>query len=374
MRLTAPTDALRAAVKACGPAISGRPHMPILAGVRLLTTNDALSLRAFDGDTDIATVLNARVGTPGETLVSHRLLGQVLAATRAATVTLVVDGTRLAVTAGRAEWRLPVMTITHYPASPEPVRAVGSVDGEAFRDAVERVTSAAATIPALDLPLHVTCVNLDVDDVTLVSTDKYQLHTATLPLKRASEDATPYVLIPAERLAAIARSLTGDTVNVHLSPKRAAFSDDVTTVSTSLATSTSGDWVQWRTLFTGLADGHRYVFDRDDLVTALKQAVLVADQQEGNGARHITLTVGREEALIQTLGNQDGDAVVPCPVTGYDQDEPLTWVVNGDFLISGVLAADTDPVQLTQRSPKHPVGLGPVDQPPTQIVMPIRGT
>jgi len=46
--------------------------------------------------------------------------------------------------------------------------------------------------------------------------------------------------------------------------------------------------------------------------------------------------------------------------------------VSADFLLAAIAAADTDPIQFTQKSAKAPVGIGAPKEPATQIIMPIR--
>lgn len=373
MQVTAPTDALRAAVKACAPAISGRPHMPILGGALVTAQDGLVTVRGFDTETDIVATVNARIDEPGTVLVSHRLLGQILSVATAPTVGLQAEGKWLTVTAGRAEWRLPLMTADAYPASPLNGSWLGSVDGKEFRDAVERVAPGASNLVSPDLLLHTVYLGFNEDTLDLVATDKYRLHTAVLPFKRVSEDATPFVNVPADKLASIAHSLTGDQVTLGVNQNRLSLTDGTTAVSTSLAALKGDTWVNWQQLFQGIKpdESHVYSFDRDDILTAIKQAVLIADVQEGK-ARHVTIAIGTEDAVITAVSAHDGDSSIPIPVKGYDGDTPLEWVTNAEYLTGVIQAANCDPVQFTQKTPKMPIGVGSVDESPTQIVMPIR--
>jgi DNA polymerase-3 subunit beta len=348
--------------------------MPILAGVHLDGADGVLSTRAFDHETNVVSKLAVKVETPGVALVSHRLLTQVLSVATTATVDLVLEDTRLRLVSGRAAWRLPLMTVDAYPLPLGTVAPLGDVDGEEFHAAVERVVTAASYDGVtLDIPLHATYLGLNVDTLTLVATDKYQMHTAVVPFRRSSEDATPFVLVPAGRLHAVTRTLTDGRVTVGVSENRLSLADGTTAVTTALAAAKGGTWVNWQALFTGFTSDktHRYQFNRDELLTTLKQAATLADVQASK-ARHVTLTITTADALVQAASGVDGDAAVPLATTGYDAPEPLVWTVNADYLTSAVHAADADPVQFTQQSPKHPVGIGPVGEPATQSVMPIR--
>lgn len=373
MHFTCPTNTLAAGVKTCSPAISGRPKAPILGGVLVTTEDGSVSLRAFDYETDIVTTVDARINAPGTVLVSHRLLTQILSVAAAATVTLEQEDNRLTVTAGRATWRLPLMHDDAFPTRPVGVGALGEVAGELFRDAVDRVAVAAHDTPAVDLPLNVVHVGFGPDTLDLVATDKYRIHTARIPWTRKEEPGAPFVLVEASRLAAIARNLTDSPVQVGSDLNRLSLTDEHTTVTTSLAAAKDGKWVGWQNLFALNPDDLvSYRFDRAELLTAIKQAVTLTDVQAHDRGRHITLTITDTEALIRGASAYDGDSAIPCPVDGFTGSEALEWTANAEYLIQAVTAADTDTVQLAQRGPKHPVAVGPPDEPATQIVMPIR--
>lgn len=374
MHVTCPTSALALGVKACAPAISGKPAMPILAGV-LITAGDetdTVTLRGFDYEVEVTTRVNARVEASGVALVSHRLLSQILAVCTAPTVNLTVEDGRLTVAAGKAVWRLPLMTADAFPASPGPLPTVGTVDTQAFTDAVERVAPAASDKVSIDIPLHAIYLGFG-DTLDVVATDKYRLHTALIPWDRTATDSPEFVLTPAAKLLAVVKGLTGDTVTLGASDNRLSLTDGTTVVTTALSTSRGGGWVQWRPLFDGINPdtGVTYVFDRDDLTTAIKQAVTVADVTD-TGARHLILTVTTEEMLVRAVSDHSGNSAVPCPVADYTGAEPLEWTVAADFLLAAIVAADTDPVQFTQKSAKMPVGIGAPKEPATQIAMPIR--
>lgn len=374
MHVTCPTSALASGVKACAPAISGKPAMPILAGVLVTAGDDTdtVVLRGFDYEAEVTTRVNARVEAPGVALVSHRLLSQILSVCTAPTVTLTLGDGRLTVSAGKAVWRLPLMTADAFPASPGPLPTVGTVDTKVFMDAVERVAPAAHDKVGVDIPLHAIHLGFG-DTLDIVATDKYRLHTAILPWERASEDGPEFVLTPAAKLLAVTRGLTGDGVTLGASDTRLSLTDGTTTITTALATSRGGGWVKWRPLFDGINPdtGVTYVLDRDDLTTTIKQAATIADVTD-TGARHLLLTVDADELLVRAVSDHSGDSAVPCPLTDYTGTEPMEWVVSADFLLAAVTAADTDPVQFTQKSAKMPVGIGAPKHPATQIAMPIR--
>lgn len=373
MHVTAPTDALRAAVKACAAAVSAKPTNPVLAGVHLTASEDGpLTLRGFDYETEVTAAVNVRTTEPGAALVSHRLLTQILTVASAATVDLGVDSGRLVVTAGRATWRLPLLHADDYPNPTVPVAASGTVAADAFRDAVDTAASAAKDTPTVDPALHVVGLELG-DQLAVVGTDSYRLHSTILDWDNTSQD-TVTVLVPAQKLLTMVKALdpgeaTMFTWGVGSDGNRVTVTDGATTLTTSLVSAGSG-WVTWRNHLSRVNSTTPivYVFDRAELLTAVKQAVPVAERLDKQ-TRHIALHVRPGECTVAAASAEDGDSSIPVSVE-YEGD-PLRVTVNAEYLTTALNGLGHDRVQFAQAQPKSPLGLGGPKQPATHVVMPI---
>jgi len=369
MRVTAPTDALRSAVKACQAAVAMKSTQPSLAGVYLSIDDTVLRLRTFDYETEVTAAVNSRVDEPGEALVSWRLLSSILAVATGVTVTLELDGSRMVVKAGKATWRMPLLRHEDFPDTTTIPDPLGVVDIAEFRNAVETAAAAAKDTATVDPALHVVCLEFDAAHPTLavIGTDGYRLHTAQLQWTALRDPATPFVLVPAAKLLVIVKGLTGDQVTLGADGNRVSFSDGQTAITSSLVAAERG-WVKWADYFARVGADPKliYTFDRDELLGAIKQAVPVAERLDSK-ARHVVLTVSAGECVVTAESSEDGDSSIPIPAT-YDGD-PFYVTTNADYLVAAVTGIESGNVQFVQDTPKKPMGLGWPKEPPTHIVM-----
>jgi DNA polymerase-3 subunit beta len=176
-----------------------KPGNPVLAGV-LLRAGESLSLQACDYETfGSAAMVGAVVHEPGTAVVSARLLAEVAKVIPAkAEVTLLADGSRMAVTAGRSRWALPELDPEAWPHFPVAPGSLGTVDGAEFGRALDRVLPAVSNDEARRVLTGVR-VEFAPETVSLVATDTYRLARATIPWDGGQEDVSS-LIVPAEML------------------------------------------------------------------------------------------------------------------------------------------------------------------------------
>src|SRR5690606_19464470 len=146
-------DVLAEAVTWTARTLPTRPPAPGLAGVRLEAAADGtLTLSTFDYEVSARSEVAAEVDEPGTVLVSGRLRAESSRALPGKPVDVVLDGTRVNVTCGSSRFTLLTMPVEDYPALPEMPAHAGSVDADAFAEAISQVTIAAGrdeTLPLL---------------------------------------------------------------------------------------------------------------------------------------------------------------------------------------------------------------------------------
>jgi DNA polymerase III subunit beta len=378
MIVTVPTDALRDGLKACAAAVSGRPTIPLLAGVLLTVeaqdqdpmaeASQPLVLRTFDHETDIIARVNARVDDASEpvALPSHRLLTVIAASAGGKTITLTTEGARLVVTSGRAEWKLPLMHHNDFPPRLDVPEPTGDMSGQALRAAVEQVAVASGDTPEQCQWISVERRSgANVGTLEMAATDRYRLHTAVVPVKWAQLPDVE-VRVSARKLSAVVKPLDHDVVGIGWTGNLLSLHTDRVTVTTALAAD-GGTWIPWRTQFERIT-GDPMVFDAADLIDALKQAALVVEED----AAQVTVNVDGTECLIHATEGGGGDSAIPVDVKYDGPGTHLT--VNSRFLTDAIDAAAPEggEVQITQKSSGQPLGIGLAGQPATHIVMPMR--
>jgi DNA polymerase-3 subunit beta len=137
-------DVLVEAVAFAARMLQARPTSQVLSGMRLVADANSLQISVFDHDVSAQTDVVANVDQSGTTLVSGRLLNEIIGRLPNQPVTFVVDGTKVVLTCGTSKFELATLPIEQYPTLPPVPPVTGTIDGEAFISAIRRVSVASA--------------------------------------------------------------------------------------------------------------------------------------------------------------------------------------------------------------------------------------
>jgi DNA polymerase-3 subunit beta len=137
-------DVLAEAVAFAARMLQSKPTSQVLSGMRLVADANSLQISVFDHDVSAQTDIVANVEQSGTTLVSGRLLNEIIGRLPNQPVTFVVDGTRVVLTCGTSKFELATLPIEQYPTLPPVPPVTGTIDGEAFISAIRRVSVASA--------------------------------------------------------------------------------------------------------------------------------------------------------------------------------------------------------------------------------------
>ena len=175
--------------------LPSKASQPILRGVLIEATDDGLQLSGFDREVSTKVRVSADVSEPGKVLVAGRLASNIIGALPDKPVRIDYDGTKVLVNCGSSHFELPAMTIDDYPVLPDFPQVAGSLDPHLFTEVIGQVAIASSrddTLPML------TGVKITAGDghLTMQATDRFRLHTRTLPWDGANLD----ILAPATTL------------------------------------------------------------------------------------------------------------------------------------------------------------------------------
>ncbi|WP_412539308.1 DNA polymerase III subunit beta [Longispora sp. K20-0274] len=346
MKLTIDRAALLDAVTWAAGALPARPVVPVLAGL-VLRAGDGLTVSAFDYEVATAARAVADVATPGEALVSGRLLGQIARALPAGPVSLATDGAGLVVSGAGTTFTLAPMPIEDYPAPPAPPPVVGTVDAGEFADAVAQVVLAASrddTVPAFTgARLH-----LDGETLTLSCIDRYRMAVRQLPWSPAGDVGAGHTaLVPARTLAGTARHLTaGRPLTLRLGDGLLGLDAGHRHTVTRLLDNPLADYVSQ---FPATGAIHAEV-PTGALLDALRRVALVAAPQTP-----VRLAFSTGRLLLEAATGSEAHATASLAV-GYDGAE-LSIGFNPGFLVDGLTALGGDTVRFTLAGPGKPASL-----------------
>jgi DNA polymerase-3 subunit beta len=375
MKFRVERDALADAVSWAARSLSTRPTMPVLAGLLLSVDGDLLSISGFDLEASTEVDLEVAAGSPGQALVSGRLLAEITRALPPHPVDVALDGSRLTIACGSARFTLPTMPVEDYPRLPAMPTTAGTVDGNEFATAVGQVAIAAGrddTLPML------TGIRLEIegDRLTLAATDRYRLAVRELQWRPDSPSGvSAQVLVPARTLADAAKSLASSAAMTLAQSSVEGSGEGII----GFVGSTGGRASRATTrLLDATFPAYRSLLPSEwsstaeisvgPLVEAVKRVALVADRNAP-----VRLEFAEGGVGLSAGGDDEGRAEENLEV-GYE-GEPITTAFNPQFLLDGLGALPTATARMLFTSSNKPVVLRPDSSDGgdyTYLIMPVR--
>lgn len=339
-------DVLADAVTWTARTLPSRPPVPVLAGVRLEAAADgALTLSTFDYEVSARSEVPAEVEEPGSVLVSGRLLAEISRALPNKPVEVTLDGTKVIVTCGASRFTLLTMPVEDYPTLPEMPQLTGSIDGDAFAQAISQVTIAAGRDETLPLLTGVR-VEIEGEKLTLLATDRYRLAMREISWHPSSPSVSQVALVRARTLSDVARSLSS-TGSVDIALAEGA---DIIGFEAGGRRTTSllvdGEYPPVRRLFPEQTTTHT-VTSTAQLIEASKRVALVAER---NTPIRLTFTEG--QVVLEAGQGDDAQASEALESTLVGED--ITTAFNPQYLLDGLGAIGTDFVRLSFTHPSKP--------------------
>ena len=375
MKIRIERDVLAEAVAWAARTLPSRPSLPVLSGLVLAAESDGLTISSFDYDVSARVEVSATVAEAGTTLVSGRLLADIARSLPAQPVTVETQGSRVAITCGRASFTLPTLPVEEYPQLPPMPASSGTIPGGVFAAAVSQVAIAAGrddTLPTL------TGIRMEIEGSSLVlaATDRYRLAVRELNWEPESASVSAAALVLARTLAETAKSLTSADL-VHIALGSQAGAEGLMGFEGSGRRSTTrlldGEFPKYRSLLpTEIATAARV--ETGMLAEAVKRVSLVAERNTP-----VRLAFAQDEVVLRAGAGEDAQAseAVECSMQG----DPIEIAFNPTYLLDGLAAVDAPVTHLAFTQATRPavlVGLAEASDEPSDayryLLMPVRLT
>ncbi|TDQ55538.1 DNA polymerase III subunit beta [Actinorugispora endophytica] len=375
MKFRVERDVLADAVAWTARTLPVRPSVPVLAGMLLDAGEDdgrqRLRLSSFDYEVSAQVSVDIDVDEPGRTLVSGRLLAEIVRNLPPQAVEISTDGAKVVVSCGSAKFTLLTLPVEDYPTLPAMPELTGSVLSDAFAAAVSQVAVAAGRDDTLPMLTGVR-VEIEGETVTLASTDRYRLAVRELTWTPQDPGVSAVALVPAKTLADTAKSLTsGAQVSIALSTAGSGegmigFEGGGRRTTTRLL---DGDFPKYRAL---LPDSFNSVAEvqKSEFVEAVKRVSLVAER---NTPLRLAFSDGR---LVLEAGAGDEAQAVEVLDASLEGDD-IQIAFNSTFLVDGLNAIESDIARLQFTTSTKPAIITgkPVDDGASDyryLIMPVR--
>ncbi|MGN6197385.1 DNA polymerase III subunit beta [Humibacter sp.] len=354
MRFQANRDVLSEAVSFTVKLLPQRTTLPILSGILISTTDDGISLSAFDYEVSAHTEISAAVEEPGTVLVSGRLLAEIASKLPNAPVTFATEENRIIVSCGTASFTLLSMPVEEYPTLPQISGESGVVPADEFSEAVAQVAVAASRD---DVTPVITGVQLEIAEnrLSLVATDRYRVAVREIDWDGSIGQSKPSTaLVPARTLQEIGKTFGHNgNINVTLVAKDdrelIAFTAEKKTVTSLLI---KGNFPPVKRLFPESVDNYA-VINTADLIEATRRVSLVLEREAA-----LRFTFNTDGLTLEAIGSEQAQASesIDALLTGDDTVVSL----KPQFLLDGLGAVHSEFVRISFTKTDNPNKPGPV--------------
>ncbi|WP_288025073.1 DNA polymerase III subunit beta [Arthrobacter sp.] len=348
MKFRVERDVLTEAVSWAARSLSPRPPVPVLSGLLLKAEAGTLSLASFDYEISARLEIAADIAEEGAILVSGRLLADICRSLPSAPVEVETDGSKVTLTCRSSRFHLATMPVNDYPELPALPELSGTVDGEAFAQAVSQVIIASSKDDTLPILTGVK-MEIEGDLITLLATDRYRLALREVRWNPAKPGISTGALVKAKTLSEVAKTLGGaGSINIALSDNSELIGfESGGRRTTSLLV--DGDYPKIRSLFPENTPIHATV-ETTALAEAVRRVSLVAER---NTPVRLIFTDGQLTLDAGTGEDAQASENLEAALSGDD----ITVAFNPHYLSEGLNAFDSKYVRFSFTSAPKPAML-----------------
>ncbi|MEQ8717867.1 MAG: DNA polymerase III subunit beta [Acidimicrobiales bacterium] len=362
MKFRCERDLLAQALATATRAVSSRGgQLPVLSGLRVVLSDDELTLTGSDLDLTIEAHLQVAGEGAGQAVIPAKLLSDVVRALEPGAVTVEVSEGDAEITGGRTQFSIRTIAAEEFPQLPEPSGEGHQLDAAHLATALRQVVPAASGDDSRPILTGVLFA-AEAGGLRLVATDSYRLALRDLPGTTILGDDQS-VLVPSRALSELGRMLgDAEDLTLRLGERDATFEFAGSRLTTRLI---EGDFPNYRGL---IPESHpnRMVTDRHALHDAVRRVRLLA--QESTPVR-MTMTQGAVELVAITQDVGQAHETIDANYEGED----LTVAFNAQYLLDGIEVTDGDEVELETVDALKPALLHRVgDENFVYLLMPVR--
>lgn len=316
MKFICNTEELSNATSTVSKAISAKPNIPILEGIKLSVNGDTVTISATDLELFIETKIKATVKIEGECVVNGKFLNEfVKKLTYLDEIELEKLGNSLSIKYGDNETEIQCLEEDTYPeirkVSDEVFFKVKEGDLKEAIDAISYCVAQDDNRPILKGIL----LDLSGNTLTAVALDGYRLGYAKCEVVDSSNGEYK-IIIPGKTLSEISKILEeGDKlVKVTMQKNIVLFDLGNTVITTRLI---DGDYIDYKRLIPATFTTH-VTIEKDKLISGLDRASLVAKKQKHN---YLKLSIsGNVMEINSTSDIGKIRETVNCALEGKDLD------------------------------------------------------
>lgn len=196
MKFTVSQSALAEALSVVSKGIATNAAMPILAGIYIKAEDGSLEFQTTNLDISIRHSIPANVEEPGVTVLSGKILNNIVKTLTDAVVTFEDDGSVVSITCDRSNFRLNTLDPTDFPEFPtyDLERAI-ELPSDLLSRMVDKVYKVTVKDPSRPI-LSGILLSVENNTIRLVATDAYRLAVCDSNTETSSIDSAFETIVP----------------------------------------------------------------------------------------------------------------------------------------------------------------------------------
>jgi DNA polymerase-3 subunit beta len=340
--------------------------IPVLSNLLLEAKAGKLKVSATDLDISVISLLDCDVTRDGSITVAAKRFQEIVRELPGDEVEIEVEGTRIAIRAGRANFRMMGMEKDQFPrvADLEKLDRI-NIGGDALDKMIRRSVYAVAkddTRPVLSGVLW----ELSPEELAMVGTDGHRLARMGITGKFPVQEETG-VIVPPKALHQVVRLITGDA-EVGIAIDKAFVGFFV------------GDTIVYSRRIEGTFPNYKQVIPknnqnillvaRNDLMDAARRVSLLADSKTHKVKMHLSKDEIRLTASTPDLG--EAEEGLPASYTGED----MVIGYNASYVLDVLKTTDSEEIKFELGSAVGASIVKPATEPESEayvcLVMPLR--
>jgi DNA polymerase-3 subunit beta len=336
-------DKLNNLVQTALRGVSSRVTMPILSGLLITAEGGRITISSTDLEMSIKAELEADISESGSTVVSGRLLGDIVKSLPSGQLQIETGEKFLTVKSTGGEFRIREMMPEDFPQIPAWEGAtVVKVAGGEFMVAVQQTARASSTDEKRPV-LTGTLVEKNVADSTLklVATDSYRLAWKEAEVSGSVADWEDCI-IPSKTMNEVARLAGGSDADVEMKmqDKQVMFKIGDLAISSRLI---EGQFPNYKQLIPK-GEKTSVKIEKEVLSAAVKRALIFGhNMRVGIYSDHLRVTTETPEV-------GDSKEEIPADING----EEMEIGFNGTYLMDGLSGVESEKVEIKLDDPQKP--------------------
>lgn len=347
MKFRVEYDVINNAVSWTARILPNRPRQPYLSGIKIVATDDGnVTFSGFDLTVSTQSTIIAEVFTPGEVIVSGRLLSDICKQLPNRKVEVSLEKNNVIITCGSSKFNLLEIPNDEYPKIPELPEKIGSVEAGIFSSAASQASMSVAR--DLTLPqINAVKVEISGPEVTFLATDRYRLTQSDFIWEPVDPEFSAETLIDAHFLSDVAKTLTtAGKIGIHFNPEKNNIIGFSTEGKHTSRTIIDGNYPAVKQLFPSSSETY-VVISTEEIIKSLRRVSTVSSRGSA-----VKLSFSKGEVKLEAGQGEDAQASEVIPATLHGEDIVIAF--KSDFLLDGLNAISTPYVRLSFTTPTKP--------------------